>query len=91
MEICKRYFKIDNDIINGFKIIKEFSEFRIYIYTSCKKLNNWQLFLEYSSLKEVKNYFKKQLCNHLESDNSIEWNLKELEWMKEINNDLEKI
>ncbi|WP_312286827.1 hypothetical protein [Terrisporobacter sp.] len=84
MEICKKYFKINNEIINGFKIVEN-GNYDIYVYTSCKKLNNWQLFLTFETIEKVKRYFNMQLNNHLsENDSSIEWNKIGIEWIKSI-------
>lgn len=92
MEICKEYFKINNDIIDGFKVIKNSTAYNIYVYTSCVALNNWQLFLTFDTLENVKKYFNKQLQKSLEENNQkIEWNKKESEWIKNILNKLHLI
>lgn len=88
MEICKKYFKINNEIINGFKIVKN-GNYNIYVYTSCKKSNNWQLFLTYETIEKVKRYFNMQLDKRREeNDISIEWNRIEVEWRKSIVDEL---
>lgn len=92
MEICKTYFKINNNIINGFKISKNNNSFKIYVYTTCEKLNNWQLFLHYNSIKEVREYFKKLLDSYVrECNQDIEWNRIETEWVRHTLNILNTI
>lgn len=88
--MCKKYFKMNNKIINGFKVVKN-ENYEVYIYTSCKKINNWQLFLTYKTKEDVKAYFNKQYHEHIENlDMSIEWNNIETEWIKSIICELNK-
>jgi len=89
MEICKKYFEMNGKIINGFKIVKN-NNFDIYVYTSCKKLNNWQLFLTFETIERVKKYFNDSLENRLGNDFNIVWNKKEYEWIESIVNELKK-
>lgn len=91
MIICEEYFKFENKIINGFKVLKndKYDIYDIYVYTSCKKLGNWQLFLPSKPIQEVKNYFDIQLENRLkELNQTIDWNREETEWIKNIVNNL---
>lgn len=87
MEICKSYFEMYGKVVDGFKVMNEFGKFRIYTYTSCEKLGNFQLFLEYKTLEQVKKYFKNLYKKILEeNDQTIEWNKKEAEFIGDILN-----
>jgi hypothetical protein len=83
IEICKTFFKMDNEIINGYKILNENGMYNIYVYTTCEKLGNWQEFLSYDSVNKVINYFKKIVMRDI-TDNQPQtiWNIKENEWRK---------
>ena len=87
MEICKSYFEMYGKVVDGFKVMNEFGKFRIYTYTSCEKSGNFQLFLEYKTLEQVKKYFKNLYKKILEeNDQTIEWNKKEAEFIGDILN-----
>lgn len=82
-ELCKTFFKIKNKIINGYKVVEENGVYNIYVYTTCKKLGNWQKFLSYNSLDEIVNFFKKLVDrDKLEGTNESLWVRTENEWRK---------
>lgn len=56
-ELCTTYFKWNNKIVDGFKVVKLNGSYVIKAYTTCKKLGNWQDFLRYNSLDKVIDYF----------------------------------
>lgn len=82
MELCTTYFKYNSKIINGWKIIKNNNTYEVYMYSACKKLNNWQLFLSYNNKKSILKYFSYQVKNSVEQSNNDEWCIKEIEWCK---------
>ena len=81
-ELFKTYFKIDGEIINGYKITEKNGRYFINVYTSCEKLGNWQEFLYYDDLNKVINYFKKSVARDIEGNQKSEWAITENEWRK---------
>jgi hypothetical protein len=79
--ICETYFKVDDKIINGWKVLKCNDSYDLYIYTSCKKLNNWQLFLTFDDKERMLRYFKNRIENTSENL-EINWCKTEHEWIK---------
>lgn len=88
-EICETYFKYDNEIINGWKVIEYNNTYEIYTYTSCKKLGNWQLFLTFESKERMLRYFENQV-NNTEENLKNEWCRVEHEWFKNTYEELNK-
>ena len=82
-ELCKTFFKMDGEIINGYKVSEENGSYYIYVYTTCKELGNWQEFLHYDNLNKVINYFKKLVTRDI-TENQIksEYVNTENEWTK---------
>lgn len=81
-EICKTYFIFNNETINGWRITDNKGIYRIYTYTTCKRLGNWQEFLKYDDFKFVLRYFRNNFNNYSDIKES-EWNKKEKLWSKE--------
>ncbi|MBN1076015.1 hypothetical protein DVV91_16970 [Clostridium botulinum] len=89
MEICKTYFRFNNDIINGYKVIDNNGKYDIFVYTSCQQLGNWQLFLTLDKEKLLK-YFKNQVNNFIEQSLKNDWCETELKWYKNTYNILKE-
>lgn len=81
-EICRTYFLFNDEIINGFKITDNKGVYRIYIYTSCEKLGNWQEFLKYNNFESILRYFRNTFNDYNEMKET-DWNIKEKMWCKE--------
>jgi hypothetical protein len=88
-ELCKTYFEFDGKVINGYKVVEECGSYDIYVYTSCKKLGNWQLFLSYKNIDKVIRYFENQVKRDIEESKeyydqfTIDWISKENKWRKD--------
>lgn len=82
-ELCKTYFEIDGKIINGYKVVEENGSYNIYVYTSCKKLGNWQLLSRYNSLDNLICYFKKLVKrDEIEHQTQTDWVIIENQWRR---------
>jgi hypothetical protein len=78
-KLCETYFEVDNEIINGWKVIEYNNSYDVYTYTSCKKLGNWQLFLTFDDRDRMLRYFNNQIKNTSENLKN-DWCKTEHEW-----------
>ena len=83
-ELCKTFFKMDGKIIDGYKVTEENGRYCIHVYTSCKRLGNWQEFLHYDDLNKVIKYFKRSVDRDItERQVETEWVIAENKWRKQ--------
>lgn len=82
-EICKTFFKMDKEIIDGYNIYEKSGAYYIDVYTTCKKLGNWQTLLKYNCIDKVIDYFNRIVKSDIEDNKSKSiWSMKEKEWRK---------